>query len=86
MDPQGAPVRVLILDLQPLLNLDTTGLDTLHALQKNLQRRGAQLVLAGATEQPQSLLQRSGFISTLGAENVVADMDLAIHRARAICG
>ena len=86
MDPKGAPVRVLILDLQPLLNLDTTALDTLHAIQKNLQRRGAQLVLAGATEQPQSLLQRSGFISTLGAENVVADMDLAIHRSRAICG
>jgi SulP family sulfate permease len=74
-------VKVIVLDLLQLISLDTTGLDALRALQKQLARRGGTLILAGANEQPLSLLRRSGFVETLGEDNVVPDMKTALVRA-----
>jgi SulP family sulfate permease len=74
--------RVIILDCTLLLSLDTTGLEALDALRRQLARRGGALIVAGATEQPLSLLQRSGFVERIGADNLVADLAAAQVRAR----
>jgi SulP family sulfate permease len=79
----GAP-SVVILDFSPLLSLDTTGLETLESLRKQLAKRKGALIVAGAREQPLSLLTRSGFIEHAGADNVVADLAAAQARARAL--
>ena len=55
----GQPV---ILDCSQLLALDTTAVDALDGLRRQLARNGGALVLAGANGQPLSLLQRSGFV------------------------
>jgi SulP family sulfate permease len=73
--------RVLILDLHRVINLDTTCLDALEALHRNLARRGATLVLCDANDQPLSLMRRSGFAVLLGKENLVPDLRAAIGRA-----
>lgn len=74
--------RYLILDLNPLLYLDATGLETLDTLRKQLARRGGQLLIAGACEQPLRMLQRSGFVERLGAAQLLADVAAAAVRAR----
>ena len=73
---------MIVFDLALLISLDTTGVDALDALRRQLARHGGTLILAGPHEQPLSMLARSGFIARVGAENVVADMKIALARAR----
>jgi len=82
LDPRRPLPKVLILDLAQLLNMDTTGLETLETLHTMLLRRGAALILAGVREQPRGLLARSGLIEKLGRSNVVPDLADATRRAR----
>jgi SulP family sulfate permease len=78
--------RVVILDVADMLALDTTGVDTLDALRRQLVRRGGALLVAGAREQPLSLLRRSGFIERAGDINVLQDLVAARRRAAALLG
>jgi SulP family sulfate permease len=75
------PLRVLILDMQKTINVDTTGLDMLEALRRKLEKNGKVLMIAGANEQPRSLFERSGFAQRLGAGNVTPDLAAAVARA-----
>ena len=76
--------RVIIFDLALLISLDTTGVDALDTLRRQLARQGGTLILAGPHEQPSSMLARSGFVERLGGENVVSDMPTALSRASAL--
>jgi SulP family sulfate permease len=58
--------RAVTLDLQRLVQLDTSGLEALRQLHSSLQRRGVSLLLADVNEQPLSLMRRSGFAAELG--------------------
>ena len=80
----AAAPRVIVLDCTGLLSLDTTGLETIDVLRKQLARRGGTLLIAGATEQPLSLLARSGFIERLGADNLLPDLAAAQARDGAL--
>ncbi|MGE5649262.1 MAG: SulP family inorganic anion transporter [Bacillota bacterium] len=86
LDPQAAPGAAMVLKLQQLINLDTTGLDALETLNKTLLARGCQLILAGPNHQPLSLMTRTGFLDRLGAENCVADLSHALDRANFLAG
>jgi SulP family sulfate permease len=74
---------VVILEMHKVINMDTTGLDTLEALHAALVRRGGRLVLADLNEQPRSLLGRSGFLEELGRENLFDEFEAAVESARA---
>jgi SulP family sulfate permease len=76
--------RVIIFDLSLLISLDTTGVDALDTLRRQLAKRNGTLILAGPHEQPLSMLARSGFSERLGSANIVADMHAAIARANAL--
>ncbi|MCX7151664.1 MAG: SulP family inorganic anion transporter, partial [Proteobacteria bacterium] len=78
--------RVMILDLHQVINIDTTGLDTLDVLRKTLVKRGSVLVLCTANEQPLSLMKRSGFLADLGAHNLQSHLPGAISRAERLLG
>lgn len=77
---------VVILDMDKVINIDTTGLDILQTLHRNLQKRGASLVLSGLNSQPGSLVFRSGFLEQLGDDNVTANITEALIRAQRIGG
>lgn len=77
---------VVILDLDKVISLDTTGLDILQTLHRNLQKRGAHLILCGLNSQPGSLVFRSGFMERLGDENVTANITDALLRAQWLSG
>lgn len=73
---------VVILDMDKVINIDTTGLDILQTLHRNLQKRGAYLILCGLNAQPGSLVERSGFVDRLGEGNVAANLTDALLKAQ----
>jgi sulfate permease, SulP family len=84
LDPRRGAPKVTILDLGQLLNMDTSGLETIETLHQMLKRRGGHLILCAVQEQPNGLLQRSGLLDELEVENVVPTLADAWRRARAL--
>jgi SulP family sulfate permease len=76
--------KVMILEMHQLINIDTSGIDALKILAKNLQKRGGTLIVCAANAQPASLMLRSGFIDEIGEENTLIDLETAYNRARTI--
>ena len=77
---------VVILDMDKVISIDTTGLDILQTLHRNLGKRGAYLVLCGLNSQPGSLVFRSGFLDQLGDQNVAENLTAALMRAERLSG
>lgn len=76
--PEGT--RALVLDMHRLIAMDTSGLDALEQLQRELSRRGITLWIAEANEQPRSLMQRSGFTVHLGERAFAPTLAEALQR------
>ncbi len=76
----GPEALELWLDLRDLFALDTTGLEGLEQILKAVGQRGGRLHLLHAQQQPQSLLQRSGFNAHLAAQNAKHSADLASNQ------
>jgi SulP family sulfate permease len=74
--PQGT--RALVLEMHRLVSMDTSGIDALRQLHRELAKRGVRLVLADLNEQPRSLIRRSGFEATLGEGNLAPDLPSAL--------
>ncbi len=68
---------VVILDVERLVHMDTTGLEILESLAHSLATRGIGLVLAGVQPQPGAILARSGLPETL---EIARDLDDALAR------
>ena len=71
LSTQPAGTRALVLEMHRLISMDTSGLDALTQLHRDLQRQGIALVLAEVNEQPRSLIRRSGFEGEIGVGNIV---------------
>ncbi|MBH1985854.1 MAG: STAS domain-containing protein [Burkholderiales bacterium] len=79
------PARVVVLSMQHLISMDTSGLDALVQLQRTLARRGVVLVFCGLHEQPLGLMRRSGRdVDTFGEDNLAPDGDAARQRVAAL--
>lgn len=72
--PRGVQVH---LDLRDLFALDTTGLEALQEVLKAVAERGGRLSLSGAQAQPASLMERSGFVAQLAAQDAPAQAPAA---------
>jgi SulP family sulfate permease len=70
--------RAVVLEMHRLVLVDTSGIDALQQLHRNLQRRHIALVLANVNEQPLSLIRRSGFEAIIGDEHIVHNLDDAM--------
>jgi SulP family sulfate permease len=68
-----AGTQHVVLDMHHLFSMDTSGLEALKQLHRNLQRQGVTLTLVDVNEQPLSLIRRSGFAAALGAASIVVD-------------
>jgi sulfate permease, SulP family len=76
-----AGTRCVVLEMHRLISLDTSGLDALDHLHKDLKKAGIALVLANVNEQPLSLMRRSGFAAELGEEQIVPTVSGAFNGA-----
>jgi SulP family sulfate permease len=73
-DQLPAGTRAVVLDMQRLVLMDSSGLDALEQMHRTLQRQGIALVLANVNEQPLSLIRRSGFEAVIGADAIVPNL------------
>jgi SulP family sulfate permease len=76
--------RVLVLDLDHVIYMDSTAANALESVHHDLKAAGIALVLCGAAPQPATMLRQSGVAALLGAGNVVRTRDEALARAREI--
>jgi sulfate permease, SulP family len=76
-----ADTRVLVLEMHRLVSVDTSGVDALVQLHRQLQRQGVRLVVAALNEQPRSLLTRSGFDTLLGEGGTAPTLAAALATA-----
>jgi SulP family sulfate permease len=65
-----AHTRRVVLDLDRLVSMDTSGLDALRQLHQSLSRQGVVMTLTRVPPQALSLIQRSGFAAFLGTEGL----------------
>jgi len=82
LDPAVAHPEVVILELHHLVSLDTTALEGLESLCKDLSNQGCALILCNLDKQPASLITRSGFAEKVGVNNICSDIYGALARAK----
>jgi sulfate permease, SulP family len=75
---------VVVLRLRNMTALDATGLYALEKLADRLKKSGRTLLLCGAREQPESLLEQAEFIEHVGKENILPHVAAALERAEQI--
>lgn len=75
---------VVMLDLTHVIYMDTTAFTTLETLHDHLAQREHTLILYGAPEQPERILQ--SLLPVLGAENLLPDRESAFRRAKMLLG
>ena len=70
--------RCVVLGMQRLVLMDSSGLEALRQLHRTLQRRGVVLRLAELGEQPLSLVRRGGLEAALGAAGIAPTVAQAL--------
>jgi SulP family sulfate permease len=80
----GTLPRVLILRLQLVTAMDSTALNALESIFERLEASGGVLVLSGTHRQPLQMLAQAGFVEKIGRENIHANFDDALARAREV--
>jgi SulP family sulfate permease len=73
---------VLILKMHQVISMDSSALHTLEHLYGKLRKHDKHLILCGPHTQPYFLMQQAGFFEMIGKENVTANLDDALQRAR----
>lgn len=75
---------IVILRLRDMTAIDATGLTALEELADELRARRRDLILCGAREQPARLMRQAEFDRHIGHENLCANIEEALARARAL--
>jgi SulP family sulfate permease len=75
---------VVVLRLRNMTALDATGLYALEKLADRLKKSGRTLLLCGAREQPERLLEQAEFLEHVGAQNILPHVAAALERAQQI--
>jgi SulP family sulfate permease len=74
----------VVLHLAAVNALDATALNALETMHDKLRRHKKHLVLSGAHTQPFFLMEKSGFLERVGSDNMAADLETAVARARTL--
>ena len=86
LDAVSHPPAVLVLRMRHALTLDATALQALESVLSRSKRNDTRLLLSGVHAQPLMVMERSGFLQSIGTENVFGNIDEALNRAREILG
>jgi len=74
-----APVRWLVLDADAMTHVDTTGLDALLDVTKDLRRDGITLVVARLRTRMEQQLEDTGVLDVIGAEHLYPTVRAAVE-------
>lgn len=76
--------QVLVLRMRSVPAMDSSGMHALLDVVRRSRKEGTAVVLSGLHTQPLAALTDAGALAEIGPENLVANIDLALGRARAI--
>jgi MFS superfamily sulfate permease-like transporter len=74
----GAPLKVVLLNLEASPEIDVTSLEMLEQVNKELRESGIELRFARMTDIVRDLFARSGFLERLGPERIFPGVDVAV--------
>ncbi|MCG3146962.1 MAG: C4-dicarboxylic acid transporter DauA [Verrucomicrobiae bacterium] len=74
--------RIVIFRMRNVPAVDASGLHALEIMLDKFHRKGTQLILSGVQPQPMKVLFKAGFTDKIGLDNVCANIDVALARAR----
>ncbi len=76
--------KYLIIRMGSVPSLDITAMNALTSLHEKCRKRGITLILAHVNEQPLRVMQKAGFVKSVGKENFCMNIDAAIARAETL--
>ncbi|MBA3848667.1 MAG: sodium-independent anion transporter [Opitutus sp.] len=82
----GGETKVVILHMAAVTAMDATALNRIENMHAKMKRHKEHLILSGPHTQPHFMLEKAGFFDALGRENVCADLESAVARARELLG
>jgi SulP family sulfate permease len=82
----GGETKVVILHMAAVTAMDATALNRIENMHAKMKRHKEHLILSGPHTQPYFMLEKAGFFDALGRENVCADLETAVARARELLG
>lgn len=80
------PPKVFILRMRRVPAIDATGMHALEEFWRKCKRQGTTLLLSGVHAQPMFALARYELLDKIGEENMFANIDDALARARDMLG
>ena len=81
---QHTEPEVLVLNMSEVISMDASALHVLEDLHHKLGKRGKHLILCGPHTQPYFLMHQSGFLTRVGKDNVVANLQDALAHSHAL--
>lgn len=79
-----SPPKIRIIRMRNVPAIDSTGLHVLEDLLMESKQEGTKLIFSGVHAQPLMAFEQSGFLKKVGEENVFANIDQALVRAKDI--
>lgn len=86
LDMTSSHPKILILRMRQVPSIDAAGIQMIEGLLTKCRTQGTQLLLSGVHSQPIVALSKSGLLKDIGEQNVLANIDAALNRAREILG
>ena len=78
--------KCLVLRMRSVSCVDVTALGALEQIYAGCAKHGITMILSHMNAQPESMLQKAGFLDKIGADNCCRNIRQALARAQAIVG
>ena len=80
----GDRPKVRVIRMRKVPFIDSTGIHNLENLCRMSQKEKITVVLSGVNDKVHRVLERSGFYTLLGEENICPNINMALERAKAL--
>lgn len=86
LERAGSDCKAIIFRMRNLIYLDAGGIQALEQAKAACDRKGITIILSGIHTQPFLLCEKTGMTEKLGKENICANINTALERAKAVTG
>ncbi len=83
VDTQGDALRAIVVDMYPVNQIDSTGVDALEEVIASCRRQGIALYFAGVKGPVKDVLEAAGVTDEVGQDRFVHEVHTAVERAEA---
>ncbi len=84
VEKAGIKYKALVLRMRNMIYLDAGGIRALEQAKAACDRKGVTIILSGIHTQPYLLLEKTGMADKIGRENICANINLALERAKTV--